>query len=54
MRLDKPSALLQSTLINIKRLVILYMAMFVENKQWIQLQCFITLNFVSFTYVLVV
>ena len=32
LRLDKRSALLQSFLINVKRLVILYMAMFVIGK----------------------
>lgn len=52
--LDKRSALLGSTLINIRRLTMLYMAMFVHERQWLQIQVFIQLNFLSFVYVLVV
>ena len=32
----------------------LFMAMFVTNRQWLQLQIFIALNFLSFAYVVVI
>ena len=53
-RLDKRSALLGNTLINVRRLTMLYMAMFVQERQWLQTQVFIQLNFLSSGYVLVV
>ena len=53
-RLDKHSALLGSFMINFRRITMLYMAMKVHNRQQIQVLVFLSLNFVSFTYVLLV
>ena len=40
--------------LNMRRLTMLFMAMFVIKLQWLQLQLFILLNFVSLTYIIVV
>ena len=47
---DNRAAMLGFLLINSRRLVMLFMAMFVEDKQWVQIQLFIFLNFLSLTY----
>ena len=54
LNLEKQSAYFSDTLIIVRRLTMLYMAMFVLNRQWIQLQLFIALNFLSVTYVVTV
>ena len=51
LNLEKQSAYFGDTLIIVRRLTMLYMAMFVLNRQWIQLQLFIALNLFSVTYV---
>ena len=54
LRLEKQSAVFGNALTIVRRLTMLYMAMFVLNRQWIQLQLFIALNFLSVTYVVTV
>jgi len=54
MRHDSLLAMLGTPLMNLRRLVLLLMAMFVVNKQWLQLWVFIHLNLLSLVYVVVV
>ena len=41
-------------LINMRRLTMLFMAMFVKERQWLQVMVFIALNFISLICVVVV
>ena len=47
-------AMLGNIMLNMRRLTMLFMAMFVIKLQWLQLQLFILLNFVSLAYIVVV
>ena len=50
MRADKQAAMFGFLLINVRRLTMLFMAMFIHDMQWLQIQAFILFNFVSLTY----
>ena len=52
MRQDDKFALLGSFFINVRRVISLFMAMYLNGDRWIQLHTFITLNFMSFVFTL--
>jgi len=50
MRKDRQGALHGSLIITLRRLTMLYMAMFVQRQQVFQMQVFMQLNFIALTY----
>ena len=53
-RKDSHAGMFLFLMISMRRIVMLYLAMYVRGMPWLQLQIFIQLNFISFTYVFAV
>ena len=54
LRKDSPAAFMSTLILSIRRCTLLYMAMFVVGKQWLQVLLFMSMNVFSLTYLVAV